>query len=91
VFGGVPAVSLRHQAGSGRRCIVGSLGELLAGPVYGEEWVLAADLAWAKFDLDVVGHYSRPDVFRLEINEQPRKSVVFGGRQGDAGAERHTP
>ena len=36
-----------------------------------------AELVRAKFDFDVVGHYSRPDVFRLEVNEQPMKSVVF--------------
>ena len=34
-------------------------------------------LARAKFDFDVVGHYSRPDVFRLEVNERPMKSVAF--------------
>src|SRR3954447_6743364 len=66
----------------GGSCVVGPLGELLAGPVYGEECVLAAtldraDLARAKFDFDVVGHYSRPDVFRLEVNEQPQQSVRF--------------
>ena len=59
----------------GGSCIVGPLGEILAGPKYGEECVLVADLdraelARAKFDFDVVGHYSRPDVFRLEVNEQ---------------------
>jgi nitrilase len=67
----------------GGSCIIGPLGQILAGPKYGEECVLAADidraeLAMAKFDFDVVGHYSRPDVFRLEVNEQPMKSVIFG-------------
>jgi nitrilase len=69
----------------GGSCVVGPLGELLAGPVYGEECVLTADLdradlARAKFDFDVVGHYARPDVFRLHVNERPLKPVVFRGR-----------
>jgi nitrilase len=67
----------------GGSSIIGPLGQILAGPKYGEECILVADLdraelARAKFDFDVVGHYSRPDVFRLEVNEQPMKSVVFG-------------
>ena len=36
-----------------------------------------ADLARAKFDFDAVGHYARPDVFRLEVDERPQKSVWF--------------
>lgn len=69
----------------GGSCVVGPLGELLAGPVYGEERVLTADLdradlARAKFDFDVVGHYARPDVFRLRVNEQPMEPVVFEGK-----------
>jgi nitrilase len=71
----------------GGSCIVGPLGQILVGPKYGEECVLVADLdrtelARAKFDFDVVGHYSRPDVFRLEVDESPMKSVVFGSAHG---------
>ena len=69
----------------GGSCIVGPLGQILAGPKYGEECVLVADLdradlVRAKFDFDVVGHYSRPEVFRLDVNERPMKSVNFSGR-----------
>jgi nitrilase len=58
----------------GGSVIVGPLGQVLAGPVYGEEGVLRAEIdlgeiAEAKYDLDVVGHYARPDVFQLSVNE----------------------
>jgi nitrilase len=34
-------------------------------------------------DFDVVGHYARPDVFRLEVNEKPMKSVSFHSGSGE--------
>ena len=66
----------------GGSCVVGPLGQLLAGPVYDEECVLVADLdradlARARFDFDVVGHYARPDVFRLTVNEAAGRPVMF--------------
>ena len=58
----------------GGSLIVGPLGKVLAGPNYEGECILTADIdigeiAEGKFDLDVAGHYARPDVFRLEVNE----------------------
>ncbi len=64
----------------GGGAIVGPLGDYLAGPLFGEQGILVADLDLAqvvqgKFDLDVAGHYARPDVFRLVVNELPTPPV----------------
>ena len=60
----------------GGSAIYGPLGDTLAGPLLGETGILYADLdlgdiARGKFDFDVVGHYARPDVFRLHVNDAP--------------------
>lgn len=60
----------------GGSAIVDPLGHVLAGPLYDQEGILIADLdmaqvARSKFDFDVVGHYARPDVFQLTVNERP--------------------
>jgi nitrilase len=57
------------------------LGKVLAGPDFNAETILFADLdladvARGKYDFDVTGHYARPDLFRLEINEQAHEPVV---------------
>jgi nitrilase len=56
----------------GGSLIVGPLGKVLAGPCYDGECILTANLnlgeiAEGKFDLDVAGHYARPDVFHLTV------------------------
>ena len=56
------------------------MGELVAGPLWDREGILVADLELAlvprsKFDFDVTGHYARPDVFRLEVDERPKAPV----------------
>jgi nitrilase len=65
----------------GGSAIISPLGKLLAGPHFDGETILTADLdlddiGRGKFDFDVVGHYSRPDVFQLQVNEAPRPAVV---------------
>ncbi|MBF9235750.1 carbon-nitrogen hydrolase family protein [Microvirga alba] len=65
----------------GGSVIIGPLGDILAGPVYGEETILTADIDLldtirGKYDLDVAGHYARPDVFRLSVDEHPRAAVT---------------
>jgi nitrilase len=65
----------------GASMIVSPLGEILAGPEVDGEAIVRAELdlgeiAEGKYDFDVVGHYARPDVFRLSVNEQPMPAVV---------------
>ena len=64
----------------GGSVIVSPLGELLAGPIYGREAVIVAeidsmDAIRGKYDLDVAGHYARPDVFTLTVDERARTAV----------------
>jgi nitrilase len=59
----------------GGSCVVDPFGGLLAGPVFDRREVLIADLDLdvldgAYLDLDVVGHYARPDLFRLTTTEE---------------------
>ncbi|MFI6680331.1 carbon-nitrogen hydrolase family protein [Kribbella sp. NPDC050470] len=65
----------------GGSVIVSPLGELLAGPLRGRPGVLLAeldlsDLDRANFDFDPNGHYARPDLFTLAVNESPQPTVI---------------
>lgn len=66
----------------GGSVIISPLGEVLAGPLLDQEGVLAADLDLSdivrgKFDLDVVGHYARPDGQFIPRRQVAKFSSMF--------------
>jgi nitrilase len=65
----------------GGSLVVGPLGEVLAGPDFAGETILYADIdlgevVRGKYDFDVAGHYARPDVFRMTVDETPHAPVT---------------
>ncbi|KAM7522550.1 hypothetical protein LguiA_012452 [Lonicera macranthoides] len=67
---------------AGGSVIISPAGVVLAGPNYEGEALISADLdmgeiARAKFDFDVVGHYSRPEVLSLVVKDHPTIPVTF--------------
>jgi nitrilase len=66
----------------GGSCIVDPFGDFLAGPNTESEGILVAEVDQAqivrgKYDLDVVGHYARPDIFQLHVDERPKEPVTI--------------
>jgi nitrilase len=60
----------------GGSVIINPMGKVVAGPLFGKEGILTADLdiseiTRSKMDFDVIGHYARPDIFKLESHNQP--------------------
>jgi nitrilase len=65
----------------GGSCIVDPFGNYLAGPNLDGEVILTAEIdrgeiIRAKYDLDVMGHYARPDIFQLHVDERPKRPVT---------------
>ncbi len=65
----------------GGSCIVDPFGNFLAGPNTEGEAILLAEIdrtqiVRGKFDLDVTGHYARPDIFQLVVDERPKQPVT---------------
>jgi nitrilase len=68
----------------GGSAIVDPLGRVLAGPDYSGEAMLYADvdlaqIARGKYDFDVTGHYARPDIFQLAVDNRPKRAVSTVG------------
>ena len=74
---------------AGGSVIVSPTGEVLAGPLFGSEGILYGDLDFdvlvkSRLDFDVMGHYSRGDVFTLLVNEEPAPSVLYEDSSDEA-------
>ena len=66
----------------GGSCVAGPDGEWLLEPVVGEETLEVIEIDHARVleerhSLDVVGHYSRPDVVRLKVNRKRQTTAEF--------------
>ncbi len=66
----------------GGSAVIAPNSNYLVGPIYDERCILYTEIdpgviAEGRLFLDTDGHYARPDVFHLEVNEQPQTNVTF--------------
>lgn len=67
---------------AGDSAVVAPGGKIVAGPLRNETGILYADINTESVDnarrtLDVTGHYSRPDLFSLHVNNGALKPATF--------------
>jgi nitrilase len=80
----------------GDSTIVNPDGKFIAGPLNAEEGILYAEvdprqMRGPKWNLDVAGHYARPDVFRLTVNRDDRPMLaVSEPLEPDSSGEKET-
>lgn len=72
---------------AGDSVVVAPGGKIVAGPLHNELGILFADIdlervGVARRSLDTVGHYSRPDIFRLHVNTGRLRPVEFSASPG---------
>lgn len=67
---------------NGHSAIIGPDGAMLAGPLLGEEGIVAATgnlgrIMVQRMVADHAGHYTRPDVFDFRVNRTPKRVATF--------------
>jgi predicted amidohydrolase len=73
----------------GGSAVIAPDGTYVVEPVYDRACILQAEIdprqiVEGHLALDTQGHYSRPDVFRLQVNDEPQVNVIFGSGAGQA-------
>ena len=66
----------------GDSVVIAPGGEIIAGPMHNEKGILYAEVdlervSISKRDLDITGHYSRPDIFTLTVDTQPQSPIKY--------------
>ena len=84
---GLPEVDLLRSTADdimadGGSCVAGPDGEWVLEPVVGDEQLSIVEIDHARVleerqNLDIVGHYSRPDVTTLVVNRERQSTVTF--------------
>jgi hypothetical protein len=77
------------RSANGGSAIIAPNGAYLAGPIYGKEEILYAEIdieqaIREKHSRDVAGHYARPDVLQLVVNMKPKPVATFIEQASDA-------
>lgn len=70
---------------TGGSAVIGPDSHYVQGPVLDKACILYAEVCPERITeghlvLDTQGHYSRPDVFHLEVNDQPQVNVSFASQ-----------
>lgn len=70
----------------GDSVIIAPGGEIVAGPLHQQSGMLHYEIdlekvASSRRALDIVGHYSRPDIFTLHVNNSPQTPVIFNNSE----------
>ncbi|XP_050221906.1 bifunctional nitrilase/nitrile hydratase NIT4B-like isoform X2 [Mercurialis annua] len=82
LLSGAEEVKPDSVVSSGGSTIISPFGRVLAGPNHDGEALLTAEIdvgeiAKAKFEFDVAGHYSTPTILSLTVKDHPTKTVTF--------------